>query len=34
MCYHVFIYDGIDKNMNSQANDLIKYISNTHGGVM
>jgi hypothetical protein len=34
MCYHVFIYDGRDKNTNSQTNGSIKYISNTHGGVM
>ena len=26
--------DGRDKNINSQINDLIKYLSNTHEGVM
>ena len=31
---HVFIYDGRDKNTNSQANSSIKYISNIYGGVM
>ena len=34
MCYHVFMYDGRDKNINSQTNGSIKYISNTHVGVM
>jgi len=34
MCYHVSMYDGRDKNINSQTNGSIKYISNTHGGVM
>ena len=33
MCHHVFMYDGRDKNINSQTNGSIKYISNTHGGV-
>ena len=28
------IYDGRDKNINSQWNDSIKYISNTHEDVM
>ena len=28
------MYDGRDKNTNSQTNGLIKYISNTRGGVM
>ena len=31
MCHHAFIYDGWDKNTNSQTNVSIKYISNTHG---
>ena len=34
MCHHVFMYDGRDKNINSQTNNSIKYISNTLGGVM
>ena len=34
MCHHVFMYDGRDKNINSQINSSIEYISNTHGGVM
>ena len=34
MYHHVFMYDGRDKNINSQINGLIKYISNTRGGVM
>ena len=34
MCHHVFMYDVRDKNTNSQTNDSIKYISNTHGGVI
>ena len=34
MCHHIFMYDGRDKNTNSQTNGLIKYISNTRGGVM
>ena len=28
------IYDGREKNTNSQTNSSIKHISNTHGGVM
>ena len=28
------MYDGRDKNINSQINSSIKYISNTSGGVM
>ena len=32
--HHVFMYDGRDKNINSQTDGSIKYISNTHGGVM
>ena len=31
--HHIFIYDGRDKNTNSQTKGSIKYISNTHGGV-
>jgi hypothetical protein len=34
MCHHVFMYDGKDKNTNSQINGSIKYISNTYRGVM
>ena len=35
MCHHVFMYDGRDKNTNSETNvSAIKYILNTHGGVM
>jgi hypothetical protein len=34
MCHHVFMYDGRDKNTNSQTNGSIKYISNTREGVM
>jgi hypothetical protein len=34
MCHHVFMDDGRDKNNNSQANDSIKYISNTYGGMI
>ena len=30
MCYHMFIYDGKDKNTNLQTNGSIKYISNIH----
>ena len=33
MYHHVFMYDGRCKT-NSQINSSIKYISNTHGGVM
>ena len=34
MCHHIFMYDGRNKNTNSQTNYSIKYISNIHGGVM
>ena len=34
MYHHVFMYDEGDKNINSQINSSIKYISNTHGGIM
>ena len=34
MCHHVFMYDERNKNINSQINSSIKYISNTRGGIM
>ena len=34
MCHRIFMYDGRDKNTNSQTNGSIKYISNTYEGVM
>ena len=34
ICHHVFMYDGRDKNTNSQTNDSIKYILNTYRGVI
>ena len=34
MCHRIFMYDGRDKNTNSQTNGSIKYISNIHRGVM
>ena len=34
MCHHVFMHDGIDKNIDSQTNGSIKCIPNTHGDVM
>ena len=34
MCHHGFMYEVRDKNTNSQTNDSIKYISNTHRDVM
>ena len=34
MYHHVFIYDARDKNINSQINGSVRYISNTHGGVI
>ena len=34
MCHCVFMYDGRYKNINFQTNGSIKYILNTHGGVM
>ena len=34
MCHHVFMYDVRDKNINSQINNSIKYISNTYRSVM
>ena len=33
MRHYVFIYDGRDKNINSQTNNSVKYISNTYGDV-
>ena len=32
MCYHVSMYDGRDKNTNSQTNSSTKHILNTYGG--
>ena len=34
MCHHVFMYDGRDKNTNSQTNGSIKFILIIYGGVM
>ena len=34
MYHHVFMYNGRDRNTNSQINSSTKYISNTYGGVM
>ena len=34
MWHHIFIYDGRDKNINSQTNSSTKYTSNTYGGVI
>ena len=34
MCHHVFMGDVRDKNTNSERNGSIKYMPNTHGGVM
>ena len=34
ICHHIFMYDGRDKNTNSQTNSLTKYILNTYGDVM
>jgi hypothetical protein len=34
MGHRIFMYDGRDKNTNSQINGSIKYISNIYGGVM
>ena len=33
-CHYVFMYHERDKNTTSQTNSSIKYISNTHGGVI
>ena len=32
MCHHIFMYDGRDKNTNSQINSSIKHIFNTKNG--
>ena len=32
ICHHIFMYDGKDKNINSQTNSLTKHILNTYGG--
>ena len=32
ICHHIFMYDGIDKNTNSQTNSSTKHILNTYGG--
>ena len=32
--HHIFMYDGRDKNTNSQTNSSTKHILNTYGGVM
>ena len=32
--HHIFMYDGRDKNTNSQINSSTKHILNTYGGVM
>ena len=32
--HHIFMYDGSDKNINSQTNSSTKHILNTYGGVM
>ena len=34
MCHHVFMCDRRDKNINSQINGSIKYISNINRGVV
>jgi len=34
ICHHVFMYYERDKNINSQRNDSINYISYEHGGVI
>ena len=34
MCHYVFMYDGRDKNTNSQTNGSIKFILIIYGGVM
>ena len=34
MCHHVSMYDERDKNINSQRNGSINYISNEQGGVI
>ena len=32
ICHHIFMYDGSDKNINSQTNSSTKHILNTYGG--
>ena len=32
ICHHIFMYDGKDKNTNSQTNSSTKYILNTYEG--
>ena len=32
ICHYIFMYDGRDKNTNSQINSSTKYILNTYGG--
>ena len=34
ICHHIFMYDGRNKNTNSQTNSSTKHILNTYGGVM
>ena len=34
MCHHIFMHDGRDKNINSQTNSSIKYMSDIYGGGM
>ena len=34
MCHHVFMYDGRDKNTNSQTNSSTKHVLNAYGGVI
>ena len=34
MCYHILMYNGRHKNINSKTNCSIKYISNIHRDVM
>jgi len=34
ICHHIFMFDGRDKNINSQTNSSTKHILNTYGGVM
>ena len=32
ICHYIFMYDGKDKNINSQTNSSTKHILNTYGG--
>ena len=34
ICHHIFMYDGRDKNTNSQTNSSTKHLLNTYGGEM